>query len=125
MARRERMSPAPSLHFQMFVLLLVHLKSKVSALTNDQILFDRGCSWRTMTTPPQGVWIVPSPRRVDAVEKLRKKRDRSNGPISEVLPPEQACLATIVIERLLRVDSRLGAQFTRNGRKSGVAASLP
>ena len=68
-----------------------------------------------------------SPRRlydsvaisVDTVEKLRKKRGRSNGPI-ELLTPERACLSAITIKRVLGVDARLGAQTTRDGGKLGV-----
>jgi hypothetical protein len=42
---------------------------------------------------------------VDAVEKLGKRRGRSDGPIAEVLTPEQACFSTITFERVPGVDA--------------------
>ena len=96
--------PCALLHFQVFVLLLVHLKSEVSTLTNDEIFFDARVIMENDDYASPRSLDDPVAIPLDAVEKFRKKRGCSNGPVSEVLPPEQACLATIAIERLLGVD---------------------
>ena len=68
--------------------------------------------------------MIPSPLRVMRSRSSGKSAVVPMGASAEVLPPEQACLATIAIERLLGVDGRLGAQITRNGCKSGVSRQL-
>ena len=116
--------PCTLLHFQVFVFLLVHFKSEVTTLTNDEILFDP----RVLVENDDDA----SPRCLDdsvatplnAVDKSGKKRGGSDRSIAEVLPPEQAGLPTIVIEGLLGVDAQLGAQATRDGCVSGVRRQL-
>ena len=107
-------------HLQVFVLLLVHLESEVSALTDYEILFDpRVLMQNDDHTSPRRLY-GPFATPVDAIEKFRKKCGRSNGSIAEVLTPEQACFSTITIERVPGVDARLGAQTSRDGCKLGV-----
>jgi hypothetical protein len=82
-------------------------------LTDYEILFD---PWVLMQndehTSPRRLY-GPFATPIDAVEKFRKKRGRSNGPIAEVLTPEQACFSTITIERDPGVDTRQRVQTTR------------
>jgi hypothetical protein len=61
---------------------------------------------------------------LNAVEKFGKKGGSSDRSIAEVLPPEQARLATIMIEGFLGVDARLGTQATRDGCVPGVCCQL-
>jgi hypothetical protein len=85
--------------------LLVRLESEVSASTDYEILFDpRVLMQNDYHTSPRRLY-GPFGALVDAVEKLRKTRGRSNGPIAEVLTPEQACFSTITIERVPGVDA--------------------
>jgi hypothetical protein len=101
--------------------LLVHLKSEVSTLTDYEILFDPRVLMQNNEHPSPRRLYGPFTTPVDAVEKFRKKRGRSNGLIAEVLTPEQASFSTITIERALGVDARLSAQTTREGCKLGDA----
>jgi hypothetical protein len=102
------------------ILLFVHLKSEVSTLTDNEILFDPRVLMQNDDHTSPRRFYGPFTTPVDAVEKFSKKCGRSNGRVAEVLTPEQACFSTITIERLPGVDARLGAQPTRDGGKLGV-----
>src|SRR5271166_1943042 len=107
-------------HLQVFVFLLVHLKSEVSTLTDYEILFDPRVVMENDDYASPRSLDDPVAIPLDAVEKFRKKCGRSNGTIAEVLTPEQACFSTITIERVPGVDTCLGAQTTRDSCKLGV-----
>jgi hypothetical protein len=116
--------PRAFLHQEVFVLLLVHLQSKVSTLTDYEILFDpRVLMQNDDHTSPRRLYDSVA-TSIDTVEKLGKKRGRSNGPSAELLTPERACLSAIAIKRLPGVDARLGAQTRRDGGELGLPGKL-
>lgn len=49
------------------------------------------------------------------------RRQRSNGRMTRALTPEQARSSAITIERLPGVDTRLGAQPSRDGCRLGLS----
>jgi hypothetical protein len=116
--------PRAFLHHEVFVLLLVRLKSEVSTLTDYEILFDpRVLTQNDDYTSPRRLYdSVATP--VDTVEKLRKKRGRSKGLLAELLTPERACLSAITIKRVPAVDARLGAQTRRDAGELGLTGKL-
>ncbi|MBV9106860.1 MAG: hypothetical protein JO313_12655 [Verrucomicrobia bacterium] len=116
--------PGAFLDQEVFVLLLVHLKSEVSTLTDYEILFDpRVLIENNDHTSPRRLYDAVA-TSIDTVEKLRKKGDRSHGPIAELLIPERARLSAIAIERLPGVDARLAAQTRRDGGELGITGKL-
>lgn len=115
--------PRAFLYHEVFVLLLVHLKSKIATLTDYEILFDpRVLMQNDDNTSPRRLYDSVA-ASVDTAEKLRKKRGRSNGPI-ELLIPERACLSAITIKRVPGVDARLDAQTRRDGGELGLTGKL-
>ena len=100
--------PCTFLHFQVFVLFLVHFKSEIAALTNHEILFDTRMLVESDDYASPGCLNDPVATPLNAVEEFGKKRGSSDRSIAEVLPPELASLATIMIESFLGVDARLG-----------------
>jgi hypothetical protein len=116
--------PRAFVHNEVFVLLLVHLKSEVATLTNYEILFDARVFMQNddHTSPRRLDDSVAT--SVDTVEKLRKKRGRSNGPIAELPTPERACLSAIAIKRLPGVNARLGAQTRGDAGELGLTGKL-
>ncbi len=116
--------PCAFLHFQVFVLFLVHFKSEIATLTNDEILFDTRVFVENDDYASPRCLNDPVATPLNAVEEFGKKRGSSDRSIAEVLPPEQAGLATIMIEGLLGVDARLGTQAARDGCVPGVRCQL-
>src|SRR5271166_71667 len=111
-------------HLQVFVFLLMHLKSEVSTLTDYEILFDARVVMENDDYASPRSLDDPVAIPLDAVEKFRKKCGHSNGSIAEVLTPDQASSSTITIKRVPRVDARLGAQTSREGCKLGVSSQF-
>ncbi len=116
--------PCAFLHFQVFVLFLMHFKSEVATLTNDEILFNTGVFVENDHYASPRCLDDPVATPLDAVEEFGKKGGGSDWSMVKVLPPEQAGLATIVVEGFLGVDARLRAQATRDGCKPGVPRQL-
>ena len=104
-ARKDK--PRAFLHFQVFILLFVHLKSEVSTLTNHEILFDPRVLMQNDDHASPRCLYGPRRAPLDAIEKFRKKCGRSSGD-AEALTPEQASFSAITIERVPGVDARLG-----------------
>jgi hypothetical protein len=116
--------PRAFLHNEVFVLLLVHLKSEVATLGDYEILFDpRVLMQNDDHTSPRRLYDSVA-TSVDTVEKLSKKRGRSNGPIAELPTPERACLSAIAIKRLPGVNARLGAQTRGDAGELGLTGKL-
>ena len=66
--------PCTFLHFQVFVLFLVHFKSEVATLTNDEILFDTWVFVENNNYASPRCLDDPVATSLDAVEESGKKR---------------------------------------------------
>jgi hypothetical protein len=114
--------PSAFLHLQVFILLFVHLKGKVSTLTDHEILFDPRMLMQNDDHASPRRFYGPLTTPVDAIEKFFKERGRSRGPMAEVLTPEPAGFSAITIKRVSGIDPRLRTQTARDGGKLGVTS---
>src|SRR5438105_2075932 len=79
--------PGAFLHLQTLILLFVHLKSKVSTLTDHEVLFDpRMLMQNDDHTSPRRLY-GPFATLVDAIKKFIKEGRRSRGPMAELGTP--------------------------------------